>query len=173
MSLQSNIVNKSILATQTANNSTSLQFRNISNLASTILITYQGVKCSATGSYLLVQFSNNRGSSYISSGYQSGITFSLYNDIGTLNLTNTNGFITSPFAGSPIGTFNGFLYIFNYNSSVNFPIGSGLGSVSAPNSTYSGFSDSILPGTTGVNAFSISFSSGNIVTGSFNVFLIS
>lgn len=167
-----NIINKSILESQTASNSSSLPFNNIPVQSQTLLIAFQNVTGSATASNLLLRFSTNRGSTFISSGYNAGINFSLYNSSIINNQNTTSGFILAPSAGTVAATFSGFEYIYNYNSSINYPVGNGLGSVSVAGSSFSGITNNTLTSTTNVNALSISFSSGNIVTGTFKVFLI-
>lgn len=168
-----NIINKSILAQKTANNSSSLVFTEIPSQASVLLFQFVAAKCSVLSSLPILRFSTNGGASFISTGYQSGVYPILYNgsSLGAAQTTDT-GCVTGPLSGNANGIMSGFVYIYNFNNSTNFPHGTGLGFVYDAANTFRGQSVFSLPGTTGVNAFSFQFLSGTIVSGSFQVYLV-
>lgn len=168
--IQNMVNNRNVVTSQTANNSSSLIFKNLPANPNIILITFSGVQSSVGASVLRMQLSTNQGSSFITSGYLGGITYTAYNSNATSNQSTSTGFLLAPLTSS--GNFEGHQYVYNFNDSTNIPIGNGLVTVWDTTNIYTGFASNGLPGTTGVNAFSISFTTGNIATGTFNLQII-
>ena len=167
-----NIINKSLISQQAANNSASLIFSNLPNQAKVLLIQFVNAKCTAAFSSPLLQWSTNGGSSFITTGYQSGAMASQYDTNGLANQSSTSGFVLGPYSGNTNGVMSGFQYLYNFNDSTNFPTGEGVGNVYDATNMHRGVMTSGLPGTMSVNALRVLFASGNITSGTFQIYLV-
>ena len=163
------ISNNSILSQQTASSSASLTFSNIPASARTLLLQFTGVTNSVASVELQMQFSTNNGSTFITTGYQSGGFNYLYSSGSVGNQSSTTSVLLSAQQGG-VGTnaiLSGSCYLYNFNSTSLATSTSGQGSMYDNTSTYYVSSTGILIGTTGVNGFKIFWSSGNINAGRF------
>lgn len=163
-----------LIQSQTASTSSSITFTTgITNTYTTYLLIFSGAYTSDNSDSIGVQFSTNGGSSYLSSGYQGGFTYSSYN--GTM-FTNVNS-TTQCYLGGPTGStsgkfLSGHVYLFNLTSSSIPPsmvgqfICLGIAGNSVTGSTF-GFNS-----TSGVNAIKLFTTTGSqtITAGTFTLF---
>jgi len=150
----------------TASNTASIPVINIPSSINNILIIFTNVSVASGAPFMLVRLSTNNGSSYISSGYQSGHNYFGYNTSVANNQNNSTGLQM----GFQIGTgpfSSGTLYLYNLNTST-FVVSTGTTFWTA--ATLFGITGGQLSGTTGVNAFQIVLDSGNIATGTFKIY---
>jgi hypothetical protein len=118
------------------------------------------------------QVSTNGGSSYISSGYSSGINYNNYNSASFTNANSTtNAVLTGPLSTTSGYGFSGYLNCYNISNGDNVSF-AGLGSFYGSSSgqgtmvTYGAGAGT----TTDVTAFQFSMSSGNIASGTISLF---
>lgn len=151
----------------TASGSPSLLVNNIPASVSSIKIVYQNVVPSTGTPFPLIQVSTNNGSSFISSGYQSGLNYAAYNTAPTAGQNATNGFLIG-FQTPSTGYISGELTLYNINSPGSSMM-SGTGVLWNGGGLFC-FFGGILNGTANANAFQIVMSSGNISTGTFKIY---
>jgi hypothetical protein len=151
----------------TANNTVSIPVINIPSAIRTITVVYSNLVPATTFVYPLIQVSNNNGASYVSTGYASGNLYILFNSSSLSNQTTTSGFLIGLLTGlgakcSATFTIYGInqAFLTTYSGTVSM----------YDTNTYFGTLGGTLNGTTGINAFQIIMSSGNITTGNFNFY---
>jgi hypothetical protein len=160
-----------LLLTQTASSSASLSF------SSTYVTGYTQYALvlvninNATGTTTLnMDWSTNNGSTYIGSGYQSGI---LSNNYNSTTLANTSSTTTCPLTPSITNTnvkINGIIYVFFPASAVTAYNGQLMtnDTTSVAINCYG-----INSGTTTINNIKFSYSSGNIASGTISLYGLS
>jgi hypothetical protein len=152
----------------TASNTASIPVINIPSSVNTLLVVYSNVSIPSGAPFLQIQLSTNNGSSYISSGYFTGHNYTPYNSPILSNQSLTTGIQLGFQIGFPsISSGNCYLYGLNSSYAVT-STGSSCYNVSG--TSYFGFTGGTLAGSTGINALQILASSGNITTGTFNIY---
>jgi hypothetical protein len=156
-----------LLQSQTASSSTSLDFTTGTNLYGQILVVFYGVNGATAGATLNMRISNNAGSTYVATGYQSGCNVAAYNTGTWTNTNSTTAFLLTGGIKNTDGnsTANGKILIGNANIGAKCFI--------SGTSTYQDNSSSNATmvnvggqaGDTGANAFRFLMSSGNIAQG--------
>ena len=124
------------------------------------------------GAQLEMEVSNNNGTSWQTSGYQSGLNYSVYNSATVNNINNTAAFqITGPIDSASGNTMaGGVFYILRTNAAAICYI---TGTVSWYNNAAPSCAAGWLignSGTTGVNSFKFAMDSGNIRQGRFRIY---
>lgn len=156
-----------LIQSQTASSSTVLTFTTNTNLYSTYKFVFSGIQPGTNAADLWCQISNNGGSSYISTGYKSGINVATYNTATFSNMNTTSAFICSgnETSGSANDTLNGVLYVGNCNVGADaYAYGNGSYFDSGSSNPTMGIFGGIA-GSTGTNSFQFLMSSGNIAAG--------
>jgi hypothetical protein len=129
-----------------------------------------GVLPATSTAQLLLQLSSNGGSSYISSGYNSGHFYSAYNSTTNNNVQATTSFFISP-ALATTGGYSGIINCYNVTSSL-YPTQCSTATINstALSTTAFGVGGGYYPTLVTVNAMQFSMSSGNIASGTFTLF---
>ncbi len=152
-----------LISTQTASNSASLNFTNLSTFRSCIILL-NNVVPSTAGQAIKIRVSSDNGSSYFASGYLAGINYSTYNSSTLTNVTSTSGFILAADVGS-IGSSGSFtLSNLNLATSVTIAGSSSWRGNGTPTYLF-GYSGGDS-GNQNINAVQIICDSGNIQSGS-------
>jgi hypothetical protein len=154
-----------LIQSQTASASTSLTFNTgITTTYKTYLFVFSGIVLSSTF-ILLLNVSVNGGSSYLTTGYLSGLN---YNEYNTATLTNVNS-TTSIYTGYGSGKYDGYLWCYNILTSAQPYFSGTTVSFNAAPYTNAVFATNTTAG--GVNAFQFtSSSSGTITSGTITLF---
>ena len=158
-----------LIATKTASSSASITFTsNITATYNTYLISWSNVKPSANAA-LTAQVSTNNGSSYISTNYQSGLFYYTYNSTTVNNSNSTSTiYLTTNILNSSYCC--GQLWIANTGNGGTFQCwGNGTG-VNSGSSVCDYMNYAATNTATSVNAIELLFNSGNITTGTFNLY---
>ncbi len=168
-----------LFSSQTASNSTSIDFTSIFtntpySLSTVLMVTIDGVTPATDGSSLILQISNNNGSSWVTTNYTSGINTSPYNSATLTNTNSTSDFVLSTGLDSALSmsTYHSVFYIYDVDVA-NIPYVSGQCSFydnTAGVTALGNFGGSCT--TTGVNALRFIMSSGNIAAGNFAVYAL-
>jgi hypothetical protein len=157
-----------LIQSLTASSSASLIFNTMISSSGVYMFVLQAV-VPASQSAIRLLISNNGGSSWVTSGYASGVNYASYNDTGWVNSTSSSFLTTSYLIDSTAGygvnavVYVGNIFLPNYCQTFGQSeryVSSTLGfGVMAGNS-----------GITGVNAFKWLFSSGNISSGTISLY---
>lgn len=160
------------LQTQTASGSTALNFTTGTATYTTYFFVTQGIQPATAGAFLLLQVSNNAGSSYISTGYVASATGILAAGT-TLATTNST-------AGFPVGQDAPASNANQVINSTGYIYGANIGANAFVSGTHSTFRNTDTAvrfgwfggtvGTTGNNAFRFIMSSGNITAGTVTLY---
>jgi hypothetical protein len=163
-----------LISSQSASNSASISFTGLSSYSSMLFLTLDTIAPVTNAAVLQMFVSTNNGSSYITSGYTSGITYSAYNSATLTNKNSTSAILLSNTqSNSGANELNGFLYLYNINLATYFAVN---GMTSWTDTTASNIVNTVALGafsTTGVNAIQFSYSTGNILAGTFSLYSIS
>lgn len=151
-----------LISSQTASNSANLVFNNLGGYQNYLLVM-NGFQPITNGANLRLVVSQNNGSTYVTSGYGSGLNYSAYNSASLSNANSTADFIISG-STSNGGNYCGTLTLYNFNLAT-FVTVSGNGSWNDTNLATVGFGTIGGSGTTGVTAFKLQYSTGNINSG--------
>ena len=159
------------LNAQTASNSANISFTSqITSTYSTYLVVMSTILAQTTGGGVLTMAtSTNGGSSYASSGYQSGLTIWTYNSATTSNINRAaqiDVFSTMPTSG--IGT-NGFMWLYNVQNGANFVCTGKLFSINNAGTTRMTTLGATI-GSANVNAIQFSITTANIASGKFSLY---
>jgi hypothetical protein len=161
-----NITNGWSATVVAANTSTTIQFINIPPSINNVLLILSNTFSSTTNYNPIIQFSSNNGSSYISTGYESGIWY-----YGTSNASSTysTGVLLIPTAITN-QVVQGYIYIIGLNTVGGSP--GGYGTCSRVDNYGISFAGSLA--STNANAFQIANvgPTGNI-TGTFKAYGLS
>lgn len=155
-----------LLQTLTANNSATLTFTNLGRYRAYVFVI-NSILPATNATNLRMQVSNNNGSSFAASGYNSGINYWAYNS-ATVNNANATTFAMIAASSSNSAQISGTVYATPGN-------GNYWGTV-AYQSTVTGVNSfGTCGGGSGIvfNAFQFSMSSGNITSGTISVYGIS
>ena len=153
------------IQSQTASSSASLIFSTGTGTYNTYLFTFYQVYPATSTANLTMQISSNAGSTWQTTGYNSGIIYSAYNSSAQTNLYSTTQFNISGPATTDSQGMCGFGF---FNGANNASDGTFCGQMSWNDSTLSTIAIGDFngrAGTTGANAFKFLFSSGNITGG--------
>ena len=159
------------VSNQTASSSAAINFTSMTG--SLYLLVFYNVVPVTDGAVLRFQMSNDNGSTYISTSYEAGITYSAYNTSTFANANSTAGVnladaVDNGGAGRAV---SGQLLIGNLNAAVpptfcgNSTFPQNIGGNIMAMGTIGG-----LGGSTGMNAGRVLFSTGNISTGTFKLY---
>lgn len=153
-----------LIQAQTASNSAAITFTNFPTAFKVFLIIVEGFDPSAAAQTLQGQWSTDGGSSFLSSGYLSGINNFAFN---STTISNINRTTVLAFATGSSSQHSAFIYLFGMNG--NFATSTGpcaLGyAFSATNPTVYGMHIGTISGSPTANAFRLNYLSGTIVTG--------
>lgn len=157
------------ITTVTASSSSSLTITSgITSTYRNYLLVFDGV-VGSTNANLLVRYSSNGGSSYISSGYTSGVNLYSYNSSTAVRNTNIATGVILADALATTNTNAGSVYLFNLTTS-NIITNGGTSVVQDGSiSYYYQIAGSYNTGTA-MNALEILPSAGNMTTGNFTLF---
>jgi len=164
----SGVGNLVLLSSQSASGSASLVFTSlISASYNTYLLVWSNVQPATNGAKITMKVSTNNGSTYLATGYQSGIYFIAYNNSGTgISGVTTDYDISTSIDNTSFAS--GQLWLTNTGNGATSQIYGNSTQISG-GITYAG----IIVGTntaTSVNAFQIIASSGNITSGTFTLY---
>lgn len=149
------------LSSQTASASSSLTFTSIiSATYTTYVLVYSNVSVGTDLAAVEIQVSNDNGSTYKSTSYQSGVAAWSYNSVSWSNASSTSAILLISALHSGLGndTMAGYLYMYNVGNGGNFTTS---GSTNYFNTAAA--SQQLLVGRyadTGINAFKVIASSG-------------
>ncbi len=167
-----------LLSTQTVSNVSAVTFINLPTAYTKFLVRWYNVVPATSGSNIQLQWSNNNGSSWIGSGYY-GIDF-FSNSAGTFSTTVSNN-------ASSLAISQAVIVLTNYSSSGEilftnigasqtiYPNCYGRSTSLYNNTTTTKTLNSMSGGsvnTAGCNAFHLFFSSGNIASGTFELYAV-
>lgn len=161
-----------LIAEQTASSSATISFTSGLTAYNVLYIVATQVTPATNTALLLMEMSNNGGSSWITSGYTGVCNNAAYNT-GTLTNTNSTAAwaLSGPLSnGSSNNTLNAVFTLHGVNQANQSYI---TGTCSYYDTTASAVSMGIIGGASGgngVNAIQFLMSSGNIATGRFSVF---
>ena len=136
-----------------------------------MLLSFKGVQGSVDGAQLRMQMSNDGGSSWITTGYTAGMTYTQYNSITNNNINSTTAFVLSGTIDNSATTRLGAGDVNIYLTSSNDMYISGT--VCYLNNTGPFLANGLIcgrGGATGANAFRLIMDSGNIATGRFYLY---
>lgn len=163
-----------LIQTQTASNSASLAFTTgITTTYNTYVLVVDNYVPATNTTNLLLQISTNGGSSYINSGYQTGVTYFQYNSTTVNNANSTTSFLLNSSIPSTTDGCSGvyFLYGFTANTAnVRPSYGASLGGRTGGAVGMALAGGNYAAASTLVNAFQIISSSGNLSTGTFTLY---
>ncbi len=154
-----------LIGSQVASNSTTISFTGLT-VYSTLLVIINGVQPVTTAQGLQMLVSQNNGSSYLSTGYLSGILYHVYNSSTNSTTTNT-AFCPITAAMSNAGIASAQFWLSNLNTGANLSI---LGKSTWFDGTNNQFGDIGGATNTGINAIQFKYASGNINSGTFTVY---
>ena len=159
------------LGTRAASNSATIEFKSLlSATYNNYLLTIDFCQNQTTGQNLQMLLSTDNGSTYIASGYVSGTNQMAYNSGVITNATDSNSIRLTNAIATGNQDVCGQLFLMNMTR------GSGFQTVQG---TTSGNTGAILGNTyvygyygtpAVINAFKVQFTSGNITTGTFNLY---
>jgi len=150
----------------TASNTPVINVTNIPSSINNVLVTFSNVSIASGIQFLMLQLSNNNGSSYITSGYLSGQNYAPYNSVTWSNQSLTTGIqLGFQISAGPFSTGNCYLYNLNTSAVVT-----STGSTFWTAGSLFGVSGGYLTSGTGMNAFRILMDAGNIGTGIFKIY---
>jgi hypothetical protein len=169
-----NKVNLILISSQTASNSASISFTNLSSYGNlTFYVVFSEVQAVTNGGVLQLLVSTNNGSSYATTGYNSGITYSGYNSASLYNNNSSSAALLTASQNNGSITSNGFIYLYNFNLGTYFIL-NGITSWNDSSLAQLASSHSLTcSGTTGVNAIKFLYNNGNISSGIFTLYAIS
>lgn len=157
-----------LIQSQTASASSTINFTTgITNTYTTYLFVFTAIVSSAGGADFEMLVSTNGGSSYLATGYSSGLNFNTYNS-ATLTNQNVSTYFKI-FTGVAAGTnyFSGTVWCYNITTANNPMI---IGQLFGGNGPYLQQIMGLNSTTSGVNAFQFLFGSGNITSGTITLF---
>ena len=158
-----------LLHTLTASNSASLAFTStyITTTYQVYMVVFQGLLGASGNNEVTLNWSTDNGSTYINSNIASGINASVYNS-ATLNNTNAT---TKVIIGETVGTLlglNGYALLYNLAGQGNsIPIMQSFTSQANQNVFGSAYMTSTTPN---VNNIKLTYSSGNIASGTMSLY---
>jgi len=162
-----------LIATKTASNSASIAFTTgITSTYNNYLLVLSSVLTATNSTTLLVQISTNGGSSYLSSGYSSGVNSSAANSATLANGYSTSGLLIVPSAANGSGaqtSCNAWLNALTSGSGYPYVITNCFGN-NGSGYTMGFGGGSYNTGSTTVNAIQIIAGSGNISSGTFSLY---
>ena len=161
-----------LIQSQTASASASLTFSTNTSLYSQILVTFYGIQPATNAATFTMQMSNNGGSTWVTTGYNTGVNVYAYNSATGTNLNSTSAYIITggQVSGSANSTTNGQFYIFNANvGAQSYTNGSCVYWDSTGANAFNAVSGGRL-GSTGANAFKFLMSAGNITAGTITLY---
>jgi hypothetical protein len=162
-----------LISSTTASSSASIAFTGLSAYSPNLLLVFDNVYPATNAAIFQMLTSTNNGSSYATSGYTSGLTYAAYNGTTVTNKNSTSAILlTNTQSNSSSNGFCGFLYLYNINQGNNFCTN---GVFSWNDTTVGTIVNTIAAGafsSTGVNAIQFSYSTGNIASGTFNLYSI-
>jgi hypothetical protein len=168
----SKVGNWVLIQSQTASSSSSLAFTTgINSTYNTYALVVSNVLAVATSNTLLIQLSTNGGSSYISTGYLSGLNSSLYNSATLTNQNSTTGFLLMNALQTSGPGGSGIFYLQNMTNGAGYPtiVGDAAWATGSPwlKANIGGVYD---VASTTVNAFQIILTSTSILQGTFTLY---
>jgi hypothetical protein len=158
------------IQSQTAATSANIAFTTNTNLFRTYLIIWETVIPATATANLIIQVSLNGGSSWVTSGYTAGFNYTAYNSATLNNENSTSNFpVSGPSTTNSIG-MHGMAYLINCNNAQACSINGDCSYFDSTLMAASFGSSGGYSGQSGVNAFNILFSSGNITSGNFKLY---
>jgi hypothetical protein len=160
-----------LLATVTASGGASVSFSStyITATYNTYLLNFSNVQPASNNDILLMQISTNNGSTYISTGYQSGQNQWIYNSATLSNGNSTSYLFLTPGVGSA-NFASGQAWLSNMQNGASF-LAWGNSSVFYNSASAYGANMISYNAATSVNNIKIyCLSGGNITTGTFNLY---
>jgi hypothetical protein len=161
-----------LIQSQTASSSAAITFTTgITSTYNTYALVCSNVLAVATSNTLLVQVSTNGGSSYISTGYLSGINSSLYNNATFTNTNSTAGFLLMNALQTSGPGGSGIYYLQNMTSGAGYPtiVGDAAYATASPwvKANVGGLYN---VSSTTVNAFQVVLTTTSILQGTFTLY---
>ncbi len=157
-----------LLLSQTASASSSLAFSStyITNTYNTYVLFYSNYVASGSDN-LLITVSTNNGSTYASTGYQSGVQYWAYNSATVNNQNSTSSFIVGVNNTNTGDQSSGVVYLTNVTNGNSMSIygNSTIYSSAYGNATYAGGCSTVS-----VNNIKLSQSGGTMTTGTFTLY---
>jgi hypothetical protein len=156
-----------LLQTQTASSSATLNFINIGGYKNYAFV-FNGLAPATSTATLELTYSVNNGSSYIVTGYNAGLNYTPYN---SATITNKNASTFIPITGPVLAAGSGGRVVGNmiFNVTLGYWTGSIAYFDTTANTTVFG-SFGGNGGSTSINAFNFAFSTGNITSGSIDMY---
>ena len=161
-------LNQVLVSSQTASTSASIIFNNLPTGYASFLLTWSNVVADTSTDVLYLNFSANNGSSF-TSFIDANVFYSLYNSSSYTNsYSPTQLLLTSGL--NTTNTANGYIYVYNINVAVSCHVcGQGAWYDNTNSATALGIYGGRIA-LTSVNAFRFMMSTGNISTGTFNLY---
>lgn len=164
-----------LIQTLTASNSASLSFTNLGNYTN-IVFVFRNVNPVTNGTFLQFQYSTNGGSSYVATGYISGVNASSQATYALNNNTNTTSAYVTEASEFGTSTPNGSGDVWIYNIPFTTSLASLYKSEIVGNqagTVVRHFGQGSLGNAAAINAIQFSMASGNINSGSISLYGVS
>jgi hypothetical protein len=156
-----------LIQSQTASTSASIIFLSLTSYTDYVLVL-RSVQPATNTANLRMLISQDNGSSYVVSGYTSGVNYTAYN---SATITNVNSTADTRLSGplSNAGQYNGWFMLTPTNVGNNMSLsGTATWNDTTLATTAMGSAGGFSP--TGVNAIKFQMSSGNIAAGQFTLY---
>lgn len=165
--------NLQLISTQTASSSASLTFTSgITTAFNNYVLVLSNYVPATNNTQLQLQWSTDGGSTYKTSGYLSGMTYTQYNSATTANVNGTAAVILNTAIANTAGYGqSGVYHLQQLTNGSYLPTSSGTFAGALSNTgLYVASSTSVYTTAVTVNALKILSSSGNLSTGTFSLF---
>jgi len=164
------------LASASASASASLDFTSVidGTYNHHVLVWRDGVHSASGGNIIRLELSTDNGSSWITSGYQSGYTYDAYNAATWANSSSTAGITTTFITNSTAGSNNsGILHLYNLYDSGSWVAAHGQAAFLLGSTWQKAVITGSYQATSQVDAFRVIAGSGTMTTGEYILYGIS
>ncbi len=162
-----------LIQSQTASASTNLSFTSgITSAYNNYVLVCSNMSVATFGVSIVIQISTNGGSSYISTNYQSGTNYQVYNSSTRSNIQGSSSFLIESVLANSTTFAQQMVYLRNMTSGSNYVEHNNVGCKfdSSGNATMSLTSGAYTVASTIVNAFQINTLSINTFSGNFTLY---
>jgi hypothetical protein len=161
-----------LIQSQTASSSASLTFTTGISSYTQIFVSFYAIQPATNTAIFQMQMSKDGGSTYITTGYLSGLNSTPYNSTTITNNNSTSAWVLTGVetSGDANKTSNGAFYILNANVAANPYISGHSADFDSTSATANINFFGGQGGSTGANAFKFLMSSGNIAAGTVTLY---
>lgn len=156
-----------LIQSQTFSGVTTVTFNTNTNIYSQYYFMVSNLSSTSLGSIVILQMSNDGGSTWVSSGYLSAITYNNYNSTTLTNLSGTSGWVVSPTI-LDTSIFNSQFYVLNCNVGAKPWVTGTLGSFTSGTGNFGYLGGQ--GGSTGANAFKFFSNTVRVINGTITLY---